>query len=39
MGKLLGSYDLMKGKVGGWWNIQDFHGNFRSMLNGFLPFL
>ena len=20
MGKLLGSYDLMKGKVGGWWN-------------------
>jgi len=35
--KLLGSLGLYKRK-GRWVVEQDFHGNFRSMLHGFLPF-
>ena len=37
LGKLLGSQDQMKGKVGGQWN-KIFMEIFRSMLHGFLPF-
>ena len=37
LGKLLGSQDQMKGKVGGQWN-KSFMEIFRSMLHVFLPF-
>lgn len=39
MGKPLGSFDLMKGKVGRWVVKQDFHGNFSGRCYvAFFPF-